>query len=207
MSELNDKQIKKLREKVGYTFDKDLMKDEQGRYWTQGLFKEMSYGKEGRNCIMTLKSEDYSGLISFKRVFVGLGDPSGYIAAMVLLGSWDHWLKLCDSDWFSQELKQAMEELEIKLRAEALIEIKDISQGESGSALAAAKYIASGSWRMDRSSSAGKVGRPKKGTSKAEQVKEKKIVSIVQQETNRDYERLGLGKENTEDTKVDTEGR
>lgn len=189
--ELDKKAIEELREKVGYTFNKELMKDAQGRYWTQGLFKEMSYGKKGRPCMLTLRSEDSDkGLVSFKRVFVELGDPSGYMVAMVLLGSWDHWLKLCDSDWFTMELKTALEELEVKLRAEALIEIQEISQGTSGSALSAAKYIAAGAWKGNNT--VGKVGRPRKGTTKAEQEKDKKIVSLVQQETQKDYERLGL---------------
>lgn len=207
MLEREQKEIEELRKEVGYPFNKESMKDTMGRFYTQGLFKEMSYGKE-RNCVMTLKNEDFDELVSFKRIFVELGDPSGYLPAMVLFGSWDHWLKLCDCPWFLQELKRSMDELEVKLRAEALVEIKEISQGTSGSALAAAKYIASASWSVS-SSAKGKIGRPKKGSTKQEQEKEKKIVSIVQQETNQDYERLGLNKEEEqkEDTEVESEGR
>lgn len=195
MLDTEQKEIEDLRKEVGYTFSKKSMKDTMGRFYTQGLFKEMSYGKE-RNCRMTFKNEDFGDLPSFKRIFVELGDPSGYLAAMVLLGSWDHWLKLCDCIWFIAELKLAMDELEVKLRAEALIEIKEISQGTSGSALSAAKYIASGSWR-ESNNPKGRVGRPKKGQSTWENDKEKKIVSLVQRETNKDYERLGLGKDTT----------
>lgn len=202
MLEKEQKEIEKLREEVGYSFDKNNMKDTMGRFWTQGLFKEMSYGKP-RNCIMTFKNEDFGDLVSFKRIFVELGDPSGYIPAMVLFSSWDHWLKLCDCPWFLKELKLSMDELEVKLRAEALIEIKEISQGTSGSALSAAKYIASGTWRAGNNPK-GKVGRPQKGQCIQDTEKEKKIVSLVQQETNRDYERLGLGKVETESS---NEGR
>ena len=207
MLEKDQEEINELRKEVGYTFDKARMKDSMGRFWTQGLFKEMSYGK-GRDCVMTFKNEDFEDLVSFKRVFVELGDPSGYLPAMVLLGSWDHWLKLRDGLWFLQELKRAEDELEVKIRAKALIEIAEISEGTTGSALAAAKYLASGTWKEINSSNE-KIGKPKKwGYYKEQeegQEKEKKIVSIVQRETNRDYERLGLGKE--KDIESTDEGR
>lgn len=204
MTALNKEIIKELRDKVGYTFNEKYMKETMGRFWTQGLFKEMSYGK-GRECVMTFKNEDFDNLVSFKRVFVELGDPSGYIPAMVLLGSWDHWLKLCDCPWFLRELQTATDELEVKLRAEALLEIKEISQGSSGSALSAAKYIASGAWKKINTGK-GQVGRPKKGSFRGDYDKEKKIISLMQKETNKDYERLGLGKEKNT-TEVGIEGR
>lgn len=204
MLEIEQKEIEELRKEVGYSFNKESMKDTMGRFWTQGLFKEMSYGK-GRPCVMTLKNEDFDDLVSFKRIFVELCDPSGYLAAMVLLGSWDHWLKLCDCCWFIAELKLALDELEVKLRAEALVEIREISQGTSGSALSAAKYIASGSWRGSNNPKQ-KAGRPLKGQRTWDKDKEKKIISLVQQETQRDYERLGLNNKE-EIPEVESEGR
>lgn len=191
MSSLSEIKIEELREKVGYTFYKEKMKDGQGRFWTQGIFKEMSYGK-GRDCVMTFKLEDFDDLVSFKRVFVELGDPSGYLPAMVLLESWDHWLKLCDCTWFRHELALAEDELEVKLRSAALTEIKVIAEGASGSALQAAKYLAEGRWKAQQGTSRN-IGRPKKKTTKEAQDKDKKITSLIQRETENDYERLGLG--------------
>lgn len=196
MLEIDKKTIEELRKEVGYTFDSSRMKDTMGRFWTQGLFKEMSYGR-GRDCIMTFKNKDFENLVSFKRVFVEIGDPSGYTAAMVLLNSWDHWLKLCDNSQFLKELKKAEDELAVKLKSKAFIEIKEISQGTSGSALSAAKYIANGSFKEINSSNI-KGNQPKNTVRPKEQDKEKKIVSIVRKETNKDYIRLGLGKENNE---------
>lgn len=192
MFEIDKKVIEELREKVGYTFEKSRMKDAQGRFWTQGLFNEMSYGKS-RNCIMTLKTEDYGGLPSFRRIFVELEDLSCYLPAMVLFGSWEHWVKLCDCLWFQMELNDAINELEVKLKSELLAKIKEIAEGNSKSALSAAKYLASGSWNSLRTNGSNASSSKKGPKSWEHKNKEKKIVSLIQRETNQDYKRLGLG--------------
>ena len=207
---IDSDKLQELRDQVGYTFKPDLMKDTVGRFFTRGLFKEMSYmDQDKRNPVMTLKLFDLEeeGLVSFKRVFVDLGDPSGYIPAMVLLGSWDHWLKLCDRHWFRPELARAEDELDIKLRSTAINDIKKIASGGSGSALQAAKYLAEGRCKEKNSTLSKAVGRPKKVDTKVEQDKTAKVVSLQQQETEHDYERLGLGTEDKELIEVDSQRR
>lgn len=187
---MKEQELQALRDKIGYVFYPDKMKDKMLRYYTRGLFKELPLKKHDNfDPVFTAKNYDRHGLPSFKRLFVELNDPSGYIPAMVLLGSWDHWLKLCEQTWFQKLLVHSTEELEVKLRAQALMDIRVIAESEKGGALAAAKYLAEGAWKKTQTRK-GNIGRPKKGETKKEIEKEQLIQKAVSEETEDDYERL-----------------
>lgn len=150
-------------------------KDTEGRWRTQSLFRETFPGNaEKYPPVFTLREHDYKGLPSFRRLFLEIGDPTGYKFAMSILGSYDHWKKLCASEWFQAELREWTSELQVKHASEAMEKIKEIAASDSGQSLQAAKWLI-------ESGQQNKVGRPKK---------EKKVESIANKLLDDDFERM-----------------
>ena len=132
----------------------------------------------------TLKETDHdSGLPSFRRLFLEIADPTGYRQAKELLGGWEHWLALCSSKWFSDYIDPILQELEIKLRSEAILAVYLIMTKGEKSALPAAKIFMDGDFLEKR----GK-GRPSKQEIQAEVKKQARISERVKA----DAERIGL---------------
>lgn len=127
--------------------------------------------------------DDRPGLINARKTFIDLGDPSGYKWAISYLGSWIHWQKLMRAKWFVAAYNEWVEELNIKLRSEALDVIRSIAHEEGNkSALAAARYIA----ELEKRSQI--KGRPTKVAMEAELKRQVQILD----ETADDAERIGL---------------
>lgn len=136
-------------------------RNEFNQLYTKQLFLEQSMGiaVEDRAIkpIYTLH-DTKEGYINFRKEYLEDEDPTGYTTAVRLLDGWEHWLKLMRSAWF-QDAKAAWDrELDAKLAARALKKINEIAQGDSGSALNAAKYLANKEYK----NSGPKRGRPSK---------------------------------------------
>jgi hypothetical protein len=138
--------------------DKSKFKDSGGRPITQALFLEIGYTD---NAYYTLKDEDYEykGKVypSLKRLFLDCEDPTEYHFATTYLLGWQHWQRMCKNKVLSKHFSEWREELELKVRSQAIRDIIDMSADERG--FQAAKYLADKGWDK------GKVGRPKKDTS------------------------------------------
>lgn len=115
----------------------------------------------------------------FHEVFVGSDDPTEYAAALELVGSWEEW-KFLKASWpgFNKFLQAWKDELEIKLRSEAIRNMCAQAKSEKGTA--AAKWIAEGRYNPSV------VGRPTK--SKIE--REIKIQAGIVEEVEDDIERV-----------------
>ena len=139
-------------------------RDKQNRYRTQSLFKEFYLGSTGTGerypPVFTLKEFDDGDLPSMRQLFLSYNDPTGYQFSIDVLGSHDHWQKLCSLKWFSENYLQAWQtELEVKLMSEGLMKIKAVAAGDSAQAFNASKFLADKGWL------------PKKGRPTKEQVK------------------------------------
>lgn len=156
-----------------------------GRYRTQSLFLEL-YLKdtEARDLepIFTLKSDEWKGLPSAKKIYINSNDPTEYSVAQELLGSWEHWLKLTECSWFKPYLKEWREELEVKLRSQAIKSLINTAETKGAKGANAAKWLAERSWKD------AKRGR----FSKAELDAERKIEAGIDASVKDDLERLGL---------------
>jgi hypothetical protein len=192
MATLTQEEIERIRAEIGYVFDPKKICGPK-RYRTSSLFIDVNsmYEEADDYAVFQISKNDLGGYYNFKKLFIAIGDPSCYITAMVLLDSWKHWLEFCKSKWFIELLSEAQDELEAVLRAEAILEIQKIAKGGSSAALNAAKYLAEGKYKKELVK--GERGRPKKEKTPKHLDKEKKIVQISKQETEEDYERLGLG--------------
>ena len=121
-----------------------IFKDSMGRYITSGLFNETAQQKT--YVIYTLEEA--------RNLYVMCNDPTGYAFANLYLADYKHWLALKESQALAAHLLQWEDELEVKIRSEALIRIHTHSKGKDG--YQASKYLAEAGWNRN------KVGRPNK---------------------------------------------
>ena len=137
-------------------------RDNQGRFRTRSLFKELnSAGKFP--FFFTLKDFDEPDAISMKRRYLEIADPTEYEVAEKLLGSWRHWLKLCEIDWFQAHLEEWRRELRIKLKSQAVAKLKKFAGGNDGLSFSANRYFAEQDYdKPTKGEAAAKRGRPSK---------------------------------------------
>jgi hypothetical protein len=161
--------------------DPSVFKDKVGRFRTQSLFREMNYGTNDQDPIYTLKAKDPQGkLPSLKDVYMECADPTEYEFAMAAFGSWQHWEALCKLSWMEAYVLMWRDELEVKLRSEAIkVIINETKEGKAK--YNAAKFLSDGGWKPKASK-----GRP----SEAEITRETKVRSKVEEAIEEDLERV-----------------
>lgn len=161
--------------------DKSRFKAEDGSMITQSLFLEVDYNTD--LAVYTLKDYDhtYKGVVypSLKLLYLAEGDPTEYLFADKYLLGWQHWKRICANKLLYRWIKDWREELEIKLRAEAVRALINMTSSENGN-FQAAKFLADRGWDKN------KVGRP----SKEELAKREAIGQKVEDEFKADIRRL-----------------
>lgn len=157
---------------------KDKMVDVLGRPLTQSLFLELGYNDAA---IYTLKDEDftYEGkrMPSIKRLYLEMADPTEYEFAVACFLNWNHWQRITENKACLKYITQWREELEVKLRSQAVK--MNIAAAKSGS-YQAAKWIADRGWQTRG------AGRP----SKDDVQRETRIQSKINDEYGADVLRL-----------------
>lgn len=136
------------------TQDKEkIFKTPLGRYRLNSLFFEQknltTYEDEP---IFTLKSRHYKNYWSFPLLYLEIADVTEYEFGQQCLYDYEHFRRLAGS---AAEIRKCInkcrDELERKVRSEALIAIRSISKtGGDSSALAAAKFLAKREWVEDK---------------------------------------------------------
>jgi len=149
-------------------------KDSIGRFLTHAMFFETK--TKGFDPTFTFKENDheYKGVIyiSMRSLYMEMSDPTEYLFAQEVLGSWGHWQKLCNSALIREQIDKWREELEIKLRAESIRAIREVATTAGSKGTTAAKWIASAGWRSGK-------GRP----TKKEREHQMKVDSRLDNET------------------------
>jgi len=162
-------------------------KDAQGRFLTRALFKETSdlMSRKKFSPEFTLKEHDITGYKSMRALYLSFDDPTEYKFAIEVLGSWDHWQKLSNCSWFKEDYLDAWRfELEIKLRSQGIVTMKDLATTDKNKD--AAKWLAQGGWSTTTTA-------PKRGRPTNEEVKgERKIQARMKQDIEDDAARLGI---------------
>ena len=97
-------------------------------------------------------------LQEWKEVFLDCRDPSEYQPAQTLLGDWEHWLEVRNHVLIKPHVDKWQAELEVKLRSEAIQQMKSHAKQPGGTA--AAKWLADKGYAEEGVKKA--VGRPKK---------------------------------------------
>ena len=160
--------------------DKSKLRDSRGRPLTQSLFLEVGYNTEF--AVYTLKDDDheYEGKVypSLKKLYLAHEDPTEYDFACTYLLGWQHWQRIVRNRVFSKTIEEWREELELKVRSQAVREI--LIQSASDKGFQAAKWIADKGW--DKRT----AGRP----SNADIERETKVQAKINEEYNADVVRL-----------------
>lgn len=188
------KTLETIRTKLGYKFDRANLIDTQNRCRTVSLFYELSYDKPDFALFSTAQEHHKDGYLSLYKMIIELDDPSEYLPAMVLFGSWDHWLRIKNSPVIGKIIEYATNEVEVREYSRAVQRIKEIASGTGKDALQAAKYLASKQHKSNmeaiqkkaRSDDKKPVGRPIK-----DKTDEKEIIAKIRQaNVESDYDRI-----------------
>lgn len=160
-------------------------KNVMGAHLLQALFFETAVDVERPDCLYTLKQEAHEGYPSIHQLYVSLSDASEYSFALSYFDNLSHWKKLTACNWFKPYLEAMREELDLKLRAEALNNLKNIAADKSNkSHYLANKFIIENGLAPKKDAR----GRPSN-----EKIKEAASQLFkTSEEVNEDYERLNL---------------
>lgn len=161
--------------------DKSKLVDGMGKPLTQGLFLEIGYNTD--YAIYTLKENDYTykGKLypALKRLYLLEEDPTEYVFATKHLLNWKHWKRICENVMLRRHIDEWREELELKLRSQAIRDMQNLCSTENGN-FSAAKFLADRGW--DKRA----AGRP----SSAEKEKRLAMDERLNNEFNSDVARL-----------------
>jgi len=158
--------------------DRAKFKDHRGHTLiTQNLFIDFEYDES--KAIYTWRDEDcvYKGrtYVSLRRLYLEMADPTEYKFACKYLLSWEHWLRIAENKNIQVHIQKWRDELEVKLRSQAVGELLKLTKGSFN----AAKWAADGGWNQKR-------GRP----SKEEVQREAKMRSRAVEELSEDSSRV-----------------
>jgi len=161
--------------------DRSNFKDSMHRFRTQALFYEHPDAEDGKYAVFTMSDQDRTidgkTYYSLKKLFLECGDPTEYNFAIAVFGSWPHWKRLCKY-WLKHYIKDWREELELKLRADA---IRNAIKSSANGNYNASKWLTERGWEEKR-------GRPSKDEVARRVEQDKRLISDVQE----DMERLGI---------------
>lgn len=130
--------------------DRTKFLDGSGKRVILQLFKEFARPDVKFKPVYTLQQ--------WKEVFLDCRDPSEYLPAQTLLGDWEHWLEVRNHALIKPHVDKWQAELEVKLRSEAIQQIKNHAKQPGGTA--AAKWLADKGYASEVVKKP--VGRPKK---------------------------------------------
>jgi len=159
--------------------DKSKLTDDRGFPLTQSLFLEIGYTDYS---YYTLKEDDYTykGKVypSLKKLYLEHEDPTEYDFANKFLLGWKHWQKICGNRQILKHVEEWREELELKLRSQAVRDM--IDQSVDKGSFQASKWLADRGW--DKKA----AGRP----SQVEAKKDQRVKEALNAEFEEDNVRL-----------------
>lgn len=167
--------------KSNFIPDKSVFIDDAGRPMTQALFLELGYNE--KYAVYSLKDYDHTwnGKLypSIKNLYLDSDDPTEYDFAMKYMLNWSHWKRICENKVLGRYIAEWRDELEIKLRSQAIRDIQNLCASENGN-YQAAKFLADRGWDKRP------AGRP----SKEEQEKRIAIAHHIEAEFETDVARM-----------------
>ena len=106
----------------------------------------MANGEAGHPFSTALFLDGTYDIEHFHEAFIEIGDPTEYLAAKALVGSWAEWQRLRkQSSYFRAHVLEWLEELKIKQKSETIQNIRDLADDPSKSAsFQANKWLAEG---------------------------------------------------------------
>lgn len=154
-------------------------KNINGVWLLKELFFETALNKD--NVLYTLKEAEHNGYPSLYEAYMTHNDPTEYRFAIGELGGWNHWKALQECSWFKSYLDKWREELDIRFRSVALVNIVAASKAGKD-VFAANKYLVEKGWD--------KTTNPKGRPTKEAIVNAAKQMAADDKRVSEDLERL-----------------
>ena len=114
-------------------------------------------------------------------------DVTEWEFAKEYLDGWEHWTMLLACTWFKEYITRWRLELELKITARSLAELKSVASGTSKNSYYANKFLVEKGWKTESPGSVRGRGRPKK-------TQDPVMLDLTEQEAKKrvkdDFERL-----------------
>lgn len=148
----------------------------------------MNFPANDRSMVLyTLKDEDHQVgdevYVSLYKRYLALEDVTEYTFANTYFDSHEHWTMVAETEWMKPLVSRWRKELELKLKARAMEQLKLISEDEGHkNRFEAIKILLASGWKEKKTG----AGRPDKDSI------DKKAKEIAQEEANlqQDYLRI-----------------
>lgn len=154
----------------------DKFKNNQGKYYTNALFKELD-GFDAGVSLYTLASEDITvgdkTYIALRKEYLRIEDPTEYHFAVKYFDSWKHWKEVRESPKIKPHVDEWREELEVMLRSKG---VKGVYDKALDGDYQASKWLADRGW-SDKPTK--KRGAPTRADVVAEARKEAKVIGVI----------------------------
>lgn len=171
-----------------FTFEQ--LKTANGITRTKSLFYELSYN-DPEYAIFTTKEQDHilpdgRKMVSLQQLYVAMvpNDPTEYEFAQTVFGSWEVWDKIRRAPQIAVYVKRWRNEVEIKVKSQAIQAIAEEMKTGGRSSFSAAKLLLDKGWLDKDNASQAK----KKLEAKEQQEQDKHALSLLSE----DAERLGI---------------
>lgn len=161
-----------------------------GKFLTKGLFLDAPGDYTWNyDAYFTLKDEDYTSkdgkvFRSLYKLYMEIEDETEWVFATTVFVSWSHWQEICKCKWFIPHIEKWRKELELKLRARYLKNMKDVAQEGGREGLQANKYLLDKGYLTEK--------KPRGRPSKAQVLEEANRLALEQHDVKDDLSRLGL---------------
>lgn len=142
----------------------DKFKNPSGVHYLKALFYEVCVESDKEHVLYTLKNYDHEGYPSIQRLFLEMDDPTEYSFATKYFDSWQHWKMIRECNWFKPIYNEMVEELHLRIKAKALLKIREAAENSDKDKMQANKYLLEGGY-IDKED---KRGRPSKQKIKEE---------------------------------------
>lgn len=123
-------------------------RNDRGALLTRSLFFETSNKPE--LAVYTLKDHDHEWdgkkYPSLFKIYMDATDPIEYLFATTNLDSWEHWERLVEASWFAPYVERWRKELELKIKATALLKIAEEAKKGGKDAFTAHRYLLEKKW-------------------------------------------------------------
>lgn len=126
-------------------YDSSVLINSTGAMRTTALFKETASKDE--NPIFTLSNNPKEGYVTLKDIYMDFCvlDPTEVTFADHVFGSWTHWKKISNSNFFQDYILEWREEAAVRRKSLAFkAMIKDVQEGKN--TLVAGKYLIEEPW-------------------------------------------------------------
>lgn len=93
------------------------------------------------------KDSEYKGCLPLKKLYLEIADPTEYEFANICFYDYDHFKSLMRTAYFKKFIDDCRDELELKLRSDAVMKIKDEAlNGKGATAITASKFLIERGW-------------------------------------------------------------